>query len=108
MIDLHLHSIYSDGTNTPKELVEQGVRLGLRAIALTDHDTVNGIDELSAAAKEQRMDFIPGVELSAGTLQTSVRQPVDRRSDKHVINTSGIKYLDLLIIASFFSSNSRR
>ena len=81
MIDLHLHSIYSDGTSTPKELVEQGVRLGLRAIALTDHDTVKGVDELASAAKEQRMDFIPGVELSAGTF--SLRK--DHQKEVHIL-----------------------
>lgn len=66
MVDLHLHSVYSDGTSRPGELVSQGISLGLRALALTDHDTVDGVDELVAAAREQSMDVLPGVELSAG------------------------------------------
>ena len=45
-IDLHVHSIRSDGTMTPKELVDYAVSKGLKAMALTDHDTVDGIDEI--------------------------------------------------------------
>lgn len=66
MIDLHLHSTYSDGTSTPSELVSHGVGLGLRAVALTDHDTVDGVDELMTEAARLKMDALPGVELSAG------------------------------------------
>ena len=50
MIDLHTHSIYSDGTNTPGELVAMANERGLTALALTDHDTVGGIAELFEAA----------------------------------------------------------
>ena len=81
MIDLHLHSVFSDGTNKPAELVEQGVRLGLRAIALTDHDTVDGVDELQSACQKERMDFIPGVELSAGIY--SLRK--DHQREVHIL-----------------------
>ena len=44
-IDLHLHSFYSDGTASPAELVQTALGSGLRAVALTDHDTVEGIEE---------------------------------------------------------------
>lgn len=62
-VDLHLHSIYSDGTYEPAVIVEMAVARGLSAIALTDHDGFEGIDEARQAA-EGRIDFIPGVELS--------------------------------------------
>ena len=64
-IDLHSHSIYSDGTKTPKELVDQAAENGLKALALTDHDTVDGIPEFleSARAIDYR-EAIPGVEIS--------------------------------------------
>ena len=63
-VDLHVHSNYSDGTCTPKELVELAVKAGLSAFALTDHDTVSGIQEALEAAKDQPVTVIPGVEMS--------------------------------------------
>lgn len=65
MIDLHVHSIYSDGTNTPAELVGLATQRGLSAMALTDHDTVGGIVPLLEAAKESSVETVPGIELSA-------------------------------------------
>lgn len=65
-IDLHTHSNYSDGTCSPAELVSKAVQKGLAAFALTDHDTVAGIDDAIAAVKEQNapVKFISGTELS--------------------------------------------
>ena len=65
MIDLHTHSTFSDGTLTPTELVDLAETGGLTAVALTDHDTVAGIEEGRAAAKDRSVEFVPGVELSA-------------------------------------------
>lgn len=65
MIDLHTHSVYSDGTNTPGELVAMAEERGVRALALTDHDTVGGIPKLLAAAEGTSLEAIPGIELSA-------------------------------------------
>jgi hypothetical protein len=65
MIDLHMHSTFSDGSLTPAELVDQAVELGLRAIALTDHDGMGGIPELLQAAVGRPLRVIPGVEVSA-------------------------------------------
>lgn len=65
MIDLHVHSTASDGTLTPKEIVEQAETVGLTALALTDHDTVQGIDEAARAAEAKPLTFVPGVEISA-------------------------------------------
>lgn len=64
-IDLHVHSNASDGTYTPTELVEYAVKKGLAAMALTDHDTVDGVEEAKRAAEGTRLLLIPGVELSA-------------------------------------------
>jgi len=65
MIDLHVHSVYSDGTNTPSELVAMADERGLCALALTDHDTVAGIPELLTAAETATVEVVPGIELSA-------------------------------------------
>ncbi|RKX39717.1 MAG: phosphoesterase [Verrucomicrobia bacterium] len=65
MIDLHTHSVYSDGTNTPAELVSMAAERGLGALALTDHDTVKGIPELLATAEAASVEAVPGIELSA-------------------------------------------
>ena len=64
IIDLHVHSKASDGTFTPTELVEEAKRAGLSALALTDHDTTDGIAEAMTAAKDAGIELIPGVELS--------------------------------------------
>ncbi len=63
-IDLHLHSHCSDGAYSPRELVRKAKAAGLKTIALTDHDSVEGITEAVAAGKECGVEVIPGVELS--------------------------------------------
>lgn len=63
MIDLHTHSLKSDGSFTPKDLITRAAELGLKAIALTDHDTVDGLDDALAAASSFGIAFVPGVEL---------------------------------------------
>ena len=65
MIDLHTHSVYSDGTHTPAELIALAEERGLSAIALTDHDTVSGIPPLLEAAETSPVEAVPGIELSA-------------------------------------------
>lgn len=65
MIDLHMHSIFSDGSKTPEELVDEAVELGLKGIALTDHDTVAGIPRFLAAAEQKGLPVLAGVEISA-------------------------------------------
>ena len=63
--DLHLHTHYSDGTWLPEELVAQAHRLGLAAISLTDHDTVEGCAEAAAACARVAIEFITGTELTS-------------------------------------------
>ena len=61
--DLHTHSSASDGELTPTALVSKARALGLTTLALTDHDTVAGLDEARAAAEEAGIEFIPGIEI---------------------------------------------
>jgi predicted metal-dependent phosphoesterase TrpH len=63
MIDLHAHSSASDGDLSPGALVEEAASRGLSALALTDHDTVKGLDEAKTAAERAGITFIPGIEL---------------------------------------------
>ncbi len=63
-IDLHTHSTASDGTDSPSELIQSARDLGLTAIALTDHDTLSGIEEARSAAADAGVRLIPGTELS--------------------------------------------
>ena len=65
-VDLHMHSTFSDGRYTPEMLVEENFKLGIRVIALTDHDCIDGVESaLRAAEKFQgAMRIIPGLELS--------------------------------------------
>lgn len=64
MIDLHTHSDFSDGTYSPAQLVAQAQALGLSAIALCDHNTVEGLPDFLAAGQGSSVETIPGVEFS--------------------------------------------
>ena len=64
MIDLHLHSTYSDGTFTPTQLVHIARDRNLKALSITDHDTADGTGEAIAAAEPLGIRAIPGIELS--------------------------------------------
>ncbi|MDW8308616.1 MAG: PHP domain-containing protein [Verrucomicrobiales bacterium] len=63
--DLHLHSRFSDGTFTPEELVAHARRHGLSALALTDHDSVEGCEPMRTACAVHGLEFVPGTELTA-------------------------------------------
>ena len=64
-IDLHTHSTASDGTFTPSEVAHKAHKTGLSAVALTDHDTINGLAEFKRACGEYGIEGISGVEISA-------------------------------------------
>ena len=64
--DLHTHSTFSDGTFSPWQIVAEGLRKKLRAVALTDHNTVAGLPEFLKAAEGTTLEAIPGVEISTG------------------------------------------
>lgn len=64
MIELHTHTTYSDGILTPSQLVVRAAMAGVKALAITDHDTLNGWNEAIAAAKAYGIEIVPGVELS--------------------------------------------
>ena len=64
MVDLHVHSNKSDGTFTPSELVTMAIKKNLTALALTDHDTTDGLEELANAAAGKPLAVVPGIELS--------------------------------------------
>jgi len=65
-VDLHVHSLKSDGSLTPSELVDKALSLNLRAFALTDHDCTDGLPEAMEYAKDKDVEVIPGIELSTG------------------------------------------
>ncbi|TAF95106.1 MAG: PHP domain-containing protein [Oscillatoriales cyanobacterium] len=64
MLELHCHTTYSDGTLTPSQLVAAAAASGVRALAITDHDTMSGWDEAFAAASLYNLEIVPGLELS--------------------------------------------
>lgn len=63
--DLHIHTTFSDGTFTPEEIVRESARMNLNAIAITDHDTVDGLDEAEDAGKFYCIKIVRGIELTA-------------------------------------------
>jgi hypothetical protein len=70
--DLHLHTNFSDGTFSPEELAGHGQRLGFAAMALTDHDSVEGCARMAAACGSAGIEFIVGTELTAEHNETEV------------------------------------
>ena len=63
--DLHLHTSFSDGTFSPERVVREANRMGFAAIAITDHDILDGIEPALSAGNQYGVEVIPGVELSA-------------------------------------------
>src|SRR2546428_10075813 len=63
-IDLHTHSTASDGIYSPTELLQRAKDIGLRVLALTDHDSTGGLEEAAHAAGKLDIDFIPGIEIN--------------------------------------------
>jgi len=64
-VDLHIHTNWSDGSLTPSEVVGYAAKMKLAAISITDHDSVDGIDEAVEAASKTSLEVIPGIELSS-------------------------------------------
>ena len=64
VIDLHSHTLHSDGQRSPEELVGEAAAVGLTVLSLTDHDTVSGIADAAAAATRRGIRLVPGIELS--------------------------------------------
>ncbi|MDR2860215.1 MAG: PHP domain-containing protein [Elusimicrobiota bacterium] len=64
-VDMHVHTIYSDGTWTPAALVEAAIKKNLAAIAITDHDSIDGVEEVLKEAQGKDIEIVAGVELSS-------------------------------------------
>ena len=65
IIDLHTHSVMSDGSDKPLEIIKLASENNIKAIALTDHDSIEGNNEAESEAKKRNIDFLPGIEISA-------------------------------------------
>lgn len=65
LCDLHTHSVFSDGTCTPEEVIDGAIAAGLSAVALTDHNTVDGLPDFLEAARGKNINIVPGLEFSA-------------------------------------------
>ncbi len=64
MIDLHSHTVHSDGQRSPDELLGEAAAAGVKVLSVTDHDTVSGIADATAAATRRGIRLVPGIELS--------------------------------------------
>src|SRR5687767_12786817 len=64
-VELHCHSTASDGTLSPADVVRLAKRAGLVGLALTDHDSANGVDEAAEEARNLGIEFLAGIEISA-------------------------------------------
>jgi hypothetical protein len=75
LIDLHTHTTESDGRCSPQELVARAAAAGVTVLAVTDHDTVSGCEEVGRCCAAARIEFVPGIEITA----------VRRGGDIHVL-----------------------
>ncbi|SHE41679.1 hypothetical protein SAMN02745133_00411 [Desulforamulus putei DSM 12395] len=85
--DLHIHTTASDGSDTPGEVVKKALRLGLRAIAISDHDTLSGVTEAQQAATGFRLEVLSGVEVNTyfqGNEVHVLGYLIDPRNDEFV------------------------
>lgn len=64
-VDLHIHTTYSDGGSTPEEIIRMAKSMGLEAIAITDHDTLEGIEPALQAGLSSGIEVLPGIELGS-------------------------------------------
>lgn len=79
-IDLHMHSTWSDGTLTPQQLVAAAAKRGVRTIALTDHDTTDGVADARLAGEDVGVSVITGIEISAW-----LPDPAPRGREVHIL-----------------------
>jgi len=70
--DLHTHTFYSDGFNSPENLIERANKKGIKILSITDHDSTNGFAEAVEHAKKFEIEVIPGVEISTDIRDTEV------------------------------------
>lgn len=84
-VDFHSHTVHSDGTLTAAQLVELAKQKGIKALALTDHDTTSGLEEAMAAGERLGVELIPGIEISVvydpGTMHI-LGYFIDHRAEK--------------------------
>ena len=85
LIDLHMHSTYSDGTDSPERLVELSLKKGLVAMSLTDHDSVEGVKEAIDAAEGKHIEVIPGVEISCEYVIPPQAGKPSRKKEIHIL-----------------------
>ncbi len=96
-IDLHIHTNKSDGELSPKEVVDLAIKKGLRAIAITDHDVVDGVQEAIEYAKDKDIEIIPGIEIGCDESDIGFKEVhvvglfVDHKNKDLVKFTDGIK-----------------
>jgi 3',5'-nucleoside bisphosphate phosphatase len=82
-VDLHCHSVASDGSETPSEVIRRAAVAGLDAVALTDHDVLEGLAEAGEAAARHDVELIPGTELSLDW--SGIDPAADQRGGMHLI-----------------------
>ena len=64
MIDLHVHTTASDGQYSPSQIIQMAAKMGINTIAITDHDTVSGLEEARIEAEKLGINFVPGIEMN--------------------------------------------
>ncbi|TDX53301.1 PHP domain-containing protein [Orenia marismortui] len=93
-IDLHLHTTASDGSFTPKQLLTKAKELGFSAIAITDHDTIDGIAEGIELAEKLDIELVPGIEMNTDYENTEIHvlgYYIDYKDQKFIDKLASLK-----------------
>lgn len=94
-VDLHMHTSFSDGKLSPKQLINQALKAGLSIISITDHDNVNGLEEAIQYGDRVGVKVIPGVELSTGLFEREVHilgYFIDYKNEKLLKFLTALRY----------------
>lgn len=114
LVDLHVHTTYSDGIFTPERVVKEALDRGLKAISITDHDCVDGIQPGMDAARGTDLEIVPGVELSAARNEAEIhilgyfidwKEPVLARALKEIRESRVRRMKEMIRLINTYGAN---
>ncbi len=100
--DLHMHTLYSDGTDTPREILEQAKNVGLSVLAITDHDCIEGSVNAQKIAADFGIKIIPGIEL------TTMHKGEYSHILGYNVNFENAQLLDYIETSTFYMTETTR
>ena len=95
--DLHTHTYHSDGTRSPREVIDVAASHGLSIVSISDHDNLAAYFEIKTYADAKGITLVPGIELSCGWEGVDVHVLLSERTDSRWVDAAGRTYADVLL-----------